>query len=73
MKRGLPPFRIRKQATNLWLASDIDSSGMSVFWTCILNADDFKSWDDAASMLARAQERYPRESMEIVPESHEGD
>lgn len=61
------PFRIRKVDTDNWLASSIDSGGMSVYWTSLLRADKFPSHDAAQSMLTRVKKRYPTERVEIVP------
>jgi hypothetical protein len=54
-------WTIRKANTNFYLATDIDSSGMSVHWTSHNNADTFNDKDQAESMLKRLLEHYPKE------------
>lgn len=61
-------YMIRKKDEQKYLSTDIDSSGMSVFWTSILRGDRM-SKDQAESFLARLKERYPNEKFELLPES----
>lgn len=63
----MPDFRIHHPKTDMWLTSHIDSSGMSVHWTGMKElSDTFSSKEDADAFVARVQERYPNEQLEVV-------
>lgn len=59
-------YYIRKTGTELYLASSIDSSGMSVCWMKQQYADEYASEEAAQSMVDRCEERYPNEKFEVV-------
>ena len=57
------PFVIRKEGTQQYLRSEIDSGGMNVFWVPYTQADLFNERSTAESFLARVKERYPQEKL----------
>lgn len=60
-------YRIRKKDSDNWLWSHIDSGGMSVGFTGIIQSDEYPTREVAQSMIDRCKERYPNEKLEIVP------
>lgn len=50
---------------HLFLRSEIDSSGMDVYWVERENADTFSSKEDAEEFLNRVVKRFPGEKFGI--------
>lgn len=63
------PFLIRKAYTQLYLRSEVDSAGLSVFWVNNDLADTFPNRLQAEKFRALVAERYPSESFHLEYES----
>lgn len=68
--RPKPPqsFMLKQVDADLYINSDIDSSGMSVTLVQKQHGDKFPDPETASSLLRRCIERYPRTALEVVVE-----
>lgn len=60
------PTFIRQPLSNRYIATAIDSGGMTVYWTDLQYADDFGNKEHAQDFITRLKERYPKDEFEIV-------
>jgi hypothetical protein len=59
-------WKIKNPKTGKGLSTDIDSSGMDVWWTNIDGADSFDTKKEAEDFMKRVRERFPGAEMEVV-------
>lgn len=57
---------IKQPNEDLFIRTEIDSSGMDIFWMGILDADVFDTQAAAEQFVARIKERRPSEPMEVI-------